>query len=123
MFNFDLETTETTAKTSSWPFSLPEPLQPPTELNVLASTHFSPPPLFSSLYNLPITPERPFSSTSATPLLWISPPHSGLFHSPLPSPPHTTATTEELTTPLSPLRLTTIPTPPTIFHPPTAASS
>src|ERR1700678_4045613 len=120
MYNFDTETTETTVKIC-WPFSLPEPPRPPTELDVFVSTRFSPPPLFSPLYNLPITPERPFSSTTATPSSWISP-HSGLFHSPNPSPPHTTAMTEELiTTPLSPLCLT-LPTP-TVFHPPTAAPS
>src|SRR5882757_9870329 len=120
MFNFDTETTATTtATTSCCPFPLPEP---PTELDLFASTRFSPPPLFSSLYNLPITPERPFSSTAATPSSWISPSRSGLLQFPHQSPPHTTAMTEEsITTPLSPSCLTPLTS--TVLHPPTATPS
>ena len=92
-------------------FPLPEPPQPPTELDVFASTHFSPPPFFSSLYNLSIMPDHPFSS-NATPSSWISPSHSGLFHSPC--LPYTTAMTEEpITTSLSLLYLLT----PTVSQP------
>jgi hypothetical protein len=86
MFNFDTETTE---DTSSWPFSLPEPHQTPTELDIFAST-------CSSLYNLPIGPSLTAANTSSC----ISPSLSGLFHYPHPSPPHTTAMTEKsITTP------------------------
>src|SRR5277367_3094314 len=105
MFNrtFTNPLTPSSSVEPTWPFALPEPLPPSPHSLSLFSEHFfqEPVPFFSSLYNLPITPQRP--QVQSTP---YTPTPSALPNSPQPDSP-SCPNTQFHSSPFVPIRLDT----------------